>query len=662
MPEDIEKTIRELRALVEYHNDRYYNQDDPEIEDYEYDQLLHRLMDLEKQYPQYAVPDSPTVRVGGSAQNTFAPVSHRIQMASLQDVFSEEEVFEFDRKVRETVPDPEYVVEPKIDGLSVSLEYTDGVLAVGSTRGDGFTGEDITANLKTIRTIPLRLKEPLPALEVRGEVYMPLESFERVTAAQEVEGERPFKNPRNAAAGSLRQKDPKVTASRGLDIFVFNIQRIEGKRITNHKQSLDYIAELGFHVIPSYRVFRDIGDAVEEIRRIGEHRGDYPFGIDGAVVKVNDFMQRETLGETSKFPKWAIAYKYPPEEKETRLLDIEVQVGRTGAVTPTAVFDPITLAGTTVSRATLHNQDFITAKKLAIGDTIRVRKAGDIIPEVVEVTCHQPDKPVYRLPERCPSCGAELVRDPTAAAVRCPNLSCPAQITRSMIHFCSRAAMDIEGLGEAVCTQLVERGIVTTLDGIYRLTAEDLLSLPGFKDKKAGNILRAIEQSRERDLYRLLFGLGIFGIGEKAAKLLAERFGSLQAVMDASEEDLAAIDGFGQVMAGSVREFFDSPVNRALCASLAGLGLNTEAEETRSSDTLSGLTFVLTGTLPNLSRSQAAAMIEAAGGKCAGSVSKKTSYVVAGEEAGSKLNKANELGIPVLDEQGLLQMIERGNG
>lgn len=653
--------IESLRRQVEHHADRYYNRDDPEITDFEYDRLFHRLLDLEEANPQYYSPTSPTLRVGGSASNSFAQVEHRVQMGSLQDIFSFEELRDFDRRVRETVDDPTYVVEPKIDGLSVSLEYRDGVLTVGSTRGNGFTGEDVTENIRTIRSVPLRLPVSLPLLEVRGEVYMPVESFRRVVEAQELAGEQPFKNPRNAAAGSLRQKDPKITAKRGLDIFVFNIQQIEEKELTAHSDSLDYLKTLGFKVIPGYRTYDGIEEVIAEIRRIGEGRGGYPFGIDGAVVKVNDFAHRVALGSTAKFPRWAVAYKYPPEEKETTLLDIEVQVGRTGAVTPTAVFAPITLAGTTVSRAVLHNQDFIDQMGLSIGDKIMVRKAGEIIPEVLAVTWHDPDKDPYRLPESCPSCGARLIREEGAAAVRCPNVSCPAQLVRSIIHFCSRGAMDIDGMGEVVCRQLVDRGLVKTPADLYRLTGERLLELPGFAKRKAEKVLAAIQRSKENDLSLLLFGLGLPGIGEKAAKLLAGRFGTLDAVEKAGWEEIAAIDGFGEVMAKAVEGYFRDEHNLSLCRELTELGLNTTAEKTVTGGALSGLTFVLTGTLPTLSRAQAGAIIERCGGKTSSSVSKKTSYVLAGEEAGSKLDKANKLGIPVITETEFFEMTKGGS-
>lgn len=660
-PKDpILERILSLRARVEYHANRYYNLDDPEISDFEYDRLFHELLDLEEQNPQYYSPTSPTVRVGGSASNTFAQVEHKVQMGSLQDIFSFEELRDFDRRVRETVPNPSYVVEPKIDGLSVSLEYRDGVLTVGSTRGNGFTGEDVTENIRTIRSVPLSLPDKLPLLEVRGEVYMPVKSFERVVEAQELAGEQPFKNPRNAAAGSLRQKNPKITAKRGLDIFVFNIQQVEGKTLSAHSDSLDFLKSLGFKVIPEYKAYDDIEEVIRDIQKIGENRGEYPFGIDGAVVKVNDFAHRELLGATAKFPRWAIAYKYPPEEKETTLLEVEVQVGRTGAVTPTAVFEPITLAGTTVSRAVLHNQDFIDQMGLSVGDRILVRKAGEIIPEVLSVVWHDPEKAPYRLPENCPSCGARLVREEGEAAVRCPNVSCPAQLIRSIIHFCSRNAMDIDGMGEVVCRLLVDRELVRTPADIYRLTRGQLLELPGFAQRKAEKILEAVEKSKGNDLSRLLFGLGLPGIGEKAAKLLAGRFGALEAVEAAGWEEIAAIDGFGEIMARDVEGYFREEHNRALCRELTELGLNTAAAQTETTGEFTGLTFVLTGTLPTLSRQEAGALIEAHGGKTSSSVSKKTSFVLAGEDAGSKLTKANQLGIPVITEARLMEMIQGG--
>ena len=660
MSEKIRQEMQQLQKQVEHHMHLYYDLDAPELEDFEYDRLIHHLMDLEEQYPEYASPNSPTKRVGGSAMNTFREVPHKVQMGSLQDVFSLDELRAFDERVRETVPEPTYVVEQKIDGLSVSLEYRNGELAVGSTRGNGLVGEDVTENIRTIRSIPLKLPQPLPLLEVRGEVYMPVNSFWRLVREQELREETPAKNPRNAAAGSLRQKDPKIAAARGLDIFCFNIQQLEGMRCESHQASLELLHSLGFPVSPDYKVVHTIEEAIRQIEKIGELRGKLGYQIDGAVIKVDSFADRERLGSTAKYPKWAVAYKYPPEEKETVLRSIALQVGRTGAVTPTAEFDPIELAGTTVSRATLHNQDFITQLGVNIGDTIVVRKAGDIIPEVIGVRNHPKDKPAYVMPTHCPSCGTLLVRDPEVAAIRCPNISCPAQILRSLIHFCSRSAMDIEGLGEAACELLLQQGLAKTPADLYRLTKDDLMRLEGFQTKKAENILAALEKSKQNELGALLFGLGIRNIGEKAAKLLAARFGTLQAVEKATREELLSIDGFGEIMAESVLQYFADENNRKLCDDLLSLGLRPWVPR-QASAALAGMTFVVTGTLPGYSRDEIENLIEKNGGKAAGSVSKKTSYVVAGEAAGSKLAKAQSLGVPVLTEQQLLELIERGS-
>ena len=660
MSEKIRQEMQQLQKQVEHHMHLYYDLDAPELEDFEYDRLIHHLMDLEEQYPEYASPNSPTKRVGGSAMNTFREVPHKVQMGSLQDVFSLDELRAFDERVRETVPEPTYVVEQKIDGLSVSLEYRNGELAVGSTRGNGLVGEDVTENIRTIRSIPLKLPQPLPLLEVRGEVYMPVNSFWRLVREQELREETPAKNPRNAAAGSLRQKDPKIAAARGLDIFCFNIQQLEGTVCESHEASLELMRSLGFPVSPDYKVVHTIEEAIRQIEKIGELRGKLGYQIDGAVIKVDSFADRERLGSTAKYPKWAVAFKYPPEEKETVLRSIALQVGRTGAVTPTAEFDPIELAGTTVSRATLHNQDFITQLGVNIGDTIVVRKAGDIIPEVIGVRIHPKDKPAYVMPAHCPSCGTLLVRDPEVAAIRCPNISCPAQILRSLIHFCSRSAMDIEGLGEAACELLLQQGLAKTPADLYRLTKDDLMRLEGFQTKKAENILAALEKSKQNELGALLFGLGIRNIGEKAAKLLAARFGTLQAVEKATREELLSIDGFGEIMAESVLQYFADENNRKLCDDLLSLGLRPWVPR-QASAALAGMTFVVTGTLPGYSRDEIENLIEKNGGKAAGSVSKKTSYVVAGEAAGSKLAKAQSLGVPVLTEQQLLELIERGS-
>lgn len=650
--------VAELTKQLNHYIYRYYVENENDVDDYTYDMLMRELQALEEKYPQLLRPDSPTHRVGGSADNTFAPVTHTVRMESLQDAFSEEEIRDFDTRVRAVCPDAQYVVEPKIDGLSVSLEYRDGVLVRGSTRGDGDVGEDITANLRTVRAVPLHLKEELPFLEVRGEVYLPRETFEQIVKEQELRGEKPFKNPRNAAAGSLRQKDPKITAQRHLDIFVFNVQQIEGKTLTGHKESLDFLRALGFRTVPFYTKVSDIESALAEIRHIGEVRHTLPFDIDGAVIKTDDFTQRARLGSTAKFPKWAVAFKYPPEERETELLDIEINVGRTGVLTPTAVLSPVFLAGTTVSRATLHNEDFIREKGISIGDTVLVRKAGDIIPEVLSVVKHDPDAPLYQMPRICPACGAPAVRETGEAAVRCTNPDCPAQLLRMLIHFCSRDAMDIEGLGEAVLETLVNRGMLTNAADIYNLDYEKIAALDGMGKKSAENLRVAVESSKENDLARLIFALGIRHIGQKAAALLAERFGSMDVLLSASREDILTIDGFGEVMADAVLQFFSLPQSRELLEKLQKAGLNMRSRKEVKDTRFAGLTFVLTGTLPTMTRSEASAIIESFGGKTASSVSKKTSYVLAGEDAGSKLRKATELGIPILSEDDLLKMVQ----
>lgn len=651
------KRAQELRDKLNYYSRKYYVDDDPEIEDYEYDMLQRELKAIEDKYPDLVTPDSPTVRVGGSAENLFSKVEHRVRMESLQDAFSFAEIEEFDRRVRETERDVHYVVEPKIDGLSVSLEYTNGVLTRGSTRGDGDVGEDVTANLRTVRSIPLKIKTPLPFLEVRGEVYMPKSVFASLVTRQELDGEKPFKNPRNAAAGSLRQKDSKVTAGRGLDIFVFNVQQIEGAELSTHKQSLDFLREQGFHTIPFYTRFDNITDVISELKRIGEIRSGLEYDIDGAVIKVDDFAQRERLGSTSKFPKWAVAFKYPPEEKTTKLVDIEIGVGRTGVLTPTAVFEPVLLAGSTVSRATLHNQDFITEKDIRIGDEVAVRKAGDIIPEVVRVVSHAENSVPYILPSICPSCSAPVIREEGEAAVRCVNPECPAQLLRNVIHFCSRDAMDIEGLGDALVEKFIAENLISNVADIYDITAGEIMMLEGHQEKSAKNLVEAIGRSKKNDLSRLLFALGIRHIGQKAAKLLSEYFGDIDSIIAASEEEIAEIDGFGGIMAKSAAEFFSMTQTADLIERLKAAGVNMKSLKGKSDDQrFAGLTFVLTGTLPTLSRKEATEIIENLGGKASSSVSKKTSYVVAGEEAGSKLQKATDLGIPVITQDDLLKM------
>ena len=656
---DIEKKIEELRKTLRYHSNRYYNDDSPEIEDYEYDMMMRELQQLEEKYPQYDSPDSPTKRVGGKADNSFESVRHTVRMESLQDAFSHEELFDFDRRVKEVFPNAEYCVEPKIDGLSVSLEYRNGVFVRGSTRGDGDVGEDVSGNLRVIHSIPLKLNKSIPFLEVRGEVYMPKKSFERVVDRQLINGETPFKNPRNAAAGSLRQKDSSVAATRGLDIFVFNIQQIEGFEPVSHKASLDLLRELGFNPVPGYTLVPDMESAVRRIEEIGESRGSLEYDIDGAVIKVDSLSMRSALGSTAKYPKWAVAFKYPPEEKQTRLVDIEIAVGRTGVLTPTAVLEPVHLAGTTVSRATLHNQDFIAQKGIAIGDTVTVRKAGDIIPEVLCVNEHRSNKH-FVFPDKCPSCGAAVIREEGEAAVRCINPDCPAQLLRNLIHFCSRDAMDIEGLGPAVIETFLDNGLISKTEDIYSLTYDKIAAaqLEGFADKSINNIIASIEKSKQNDLSKLLYALGIRHIGAKAAKLLADRFRTIQAVMDASCEDILEIDGFGEIMAQSVCEFFSSNRARSLIKELSDSGVNMKSLSVVKDNRFEDKTFVLTGTLSMFTRAEASELIESFGGKTSSSVSKKTSYVLAGEAAGSKLDKANALGIEVITEEQFKEMIE----
>ena len=656
--ENAKKRAEELRDILNYHSHKYYVEDSPEIEDFEYDRLMRELSDIEDKYPELVTPDSPTRRVGGNADGQFEPVEHTVQMASLQDAFSIDELIAFDKRVRETVSDAVYVVEPKIDGLSVSVEYENGVFFRGSTRGDGIVGENVSANLCTVGSIPLKIKENIPFIEVRGEVYMPRDVFVKLVEQQENNEEKPFKNPRNAAAGSLRQKNPKITATRKLDIFVFNIQRVEGKELTGHKQSLDYLKELGFKTVPFYTLCTNIDEAIAEINRIGEIRGTLPFDIDGAVIKVDSFAHREALGSTSKFPKWAVAFKYPPEEKQTKVIDIEINVGRTGVLTPTAVFEPVLVAGSTVSRATLHNQDFIAEKDIRIGDTVIIRKAGDIIPEVLNVVEHGEGAEPYVMPSVCPSCGATVVREEGEAAVRCLNTECPAQLLRNLIHFCSRDAMDIEGLGESNLELFVNEGLIKTPADIYSVKEEQIIPLERMAEQSAKNIVDAVNKSKENDLSKLVFALGIRHVGQKAAKLLSERFGTMTGIMEASFDDIMTIDGFGRIMAESVVDYFSMPQTKELIDRLMSAGLNMKSLKEVKDMRFAGKTFVLTGTLPTYSRKEAAEIIETFGGKTASSVSKKTDYVLAGEEAGNKLKKATDLGITIIPEDDFNGMIK----
>lgn len=650
---------KELRDLLLYHNHRYYDLDSPEISDYEYDMLLRELENIEAEFPELVTKDSATQRVGGSKGEKFSPVVHKVLMESLHDSFSYDELRDFDRKVREVTENPEYIVEPKFDGLSVSVEYKNGVFVRGSTRGDGAVGEDVTDNLMTIRSLPKIIQNAPEFLEVRGEVYMSFETFEKLCEQMEENEETPFKNPRNAAAGSLRQKDSKITAQRTLDIFIFNIQQIEGKELSNHKDSLDYLKSLGLPVAPFYNVFTDMEDVIKEVERIGNSRGEFPFAIDGTVIKVNDFNQRTELGRTAKFPKWAEAYKYPPEEKFTTLIDIEVNVGRTGAVTPVGIFEPVLLAGTTVSRAVLHNKAFIEEKGIMIGDRVILRKAGEIIPEVVRLDCHTEESKEFAFPTLCPSCGSVLFQSEDEAVIRCTNSACPAQLKRHIIHFAMRDAMDIDGLGPAVITQLIDTGLIKSVADLYKLRAIDISTIERMGEKSALNLIDALEKSKSNELYRLIFALGIRHIGLKAAKLISDHFLSIDKILEAEEEDYLAIDGFGAVMAQSAVQYFSLPATKELINELKASGVKMpEVEKKAEGGIFDGKTFVLTGTLPTMTRSEASKIIEANGGKTSSSVSKKTSFVLAGEDAGSKLTKAQSLGVTIITEEELLNMIK----
>ncbi len=656
---DINEAREKINKLVEtlnYHSRKYYVEDNPEIDDYDYDMMQQELKALEEQFPELVRSDSPTQRVGGEPVSIFEKVEHTVQMASLQDVFTFEQVENFINKTKMISQDTEFCVEPKIDGLSVSLEYENGNFIRGSTRGDGFVGEDVTANLKTIMSIPMKLNEPVSYLEVRGEVYMPRSVFEALVSEQELKGEQPFKNPRNAAAGSLRQKNSKIAAKRKLDIFCFNVQQIQGKELKSHKESLDYLKNQGFKVIPEYERVDNFDKVRNKISEIGEKRFSLSYDIDGVVIKVDNFAEREQMGSTAKTPKWAVAYKFPPEEKETKLLDIEVNVGRTGAVTPVAVFEPILLAGTSVSRATLHNQDFIDEKNISIGDIIKVRKAGDIIPEVLSVSKPCGDNSSFKLPKICPDCGTELIREPDESVIRCPNVNCPAQIYRSIVHFASKGAMNIDGLGPAIVDTLIENNLIHSVADLYTLNANDLLMLDNFKDKSVNNLLKYIEKSKSNSLDRLIFGLGIRNIGSASAKLLCDRFGDLDSIINATAEEIAEIDGFGEIMAQSVAKAFKEPHRLEIIERLKSYGVNVKYEKATKDNRFEGKTFVLTGILPTLKRAEAKEIIESFGGKASSSVSKKTDYVLAGEEAGSKLTKAESLGITIISEDEFLEM------
>lgn len=655
---DAKQEILLLRQELEQAGYEYYVLDNPTMSDYNYDHKLRRLEELEAAYPELLTPDSPTQRVGGKPSEGFESVSHPVPLESLQDVFDYEELRQFDTRVRAVVPDAAFVVEPKVDGLSVALEYVDGLFVRGATRGDGRVGEDVTENLRTIRSIPLRIPNAPARLIVRGEVFMPKKVFHELNEERERRGDALFANPRNAAAGSLRQLDPKVAAQRKLDAILFNVQLVEGEQFSTHKQSLDYLKSKNYKVIPHYTC-KTADEVIERIAHIGENRDKFQFDIDGAVVKVDELAQRQELGSTAKFPRWAAAYKYPPEEKPSKLLDIAVQVGRTGVLTPKAILAPVRLAGTTVTNATLHNQDFISEKDIRIGDTVMVRKAGEIIPEVLSVVLSErPEGTVpYLLPDTCPVCGAPVIRDVEGAHVRCTGAECPAQLLRNLAHFASRDAMDIEGLGIAVVEGLVNGGLVKSAADLYFLEPQSVAALDRMGKKSAENLIAAIEKSKENDLSRLLYAFGIRQVGQKAAKTLAQHFGTLEALQNATTEQLTEVDDIGDITAQNLRDWFDSEQSLHLIDRLLEAGVNMTATQQSTDRRFEGMTFVLTGALERFTRDEASALIEERGGKAAGSVSKKTTYVVAGENAGSKLKKANELGISVLTEEEFEQML-----
>lgn len=656
----IRERYEELKKIIEYHSDKYYNQDAPEISDFEYDMLMVELKNIEKEHPEIVTDDSPTKHIGGEVDTHFTEVVHKVPLQSLQDVFSTDDVVLFEERIHKAVNDVSYVVETKIDGLSVSLEYEKGIFVRGATRGNGLVGEDVTVNLKTIKNIPQKLTKDVDII-VRGEVFMPKNDFEKLNEEREIAGEKLFANPRNAAAGSLRQLDAKITAERNLDIYIFNVQKSDDIRFTSHFESLEYMKELGFNVNPYVKKCNDIKEVLSAIEEIGNMRGELSFDIDGAVVKVDNLAQREEIGVTTKTPKWAVAYKYPPEKKETTVKDIIVQVGRTGAITPMAILDPVRVAGSVISKTTLHNEDFIKEKDIRIGDKVLIQKAGDVIPEVVEVLKDKRtgDEIIFEMPTRCPVCGSEAVREEGEAVVRCTGIECPAMLYRSLIHFASRDAMDIEGFGPAIIEQLLDKKLIENIADIYNLGYENLVDLERMGDKSAKNLLEAIAKSKENSLEKLLNSFGIRHIGLKSAKILAKKYNNIEEIMNASYEELCEINEIGEIMADSIVKFFDNEQTKDLINRLKENGVNMESKIEKSNDNrFEGKIFVLTGTLPTLSRNEATEMIEKFGGKASGSVSKKTSYVLAGEEAGSKLTKAQDLGVQIIKEEEFLKMVE----
>ena len=655
--EEAKLIAKKYREEIEYHNKKYYEEDAPEIDDFEYDKLVRNLEELEERFPELLKQSSPTQKVGGKASQKFSPVVHEVKMESLHDSFSMEEIIAFEKKVRVAVKSPKYVVEPKIDGLSVSVEYQNGKLVRASTRGDGFVGEDITENILTISSLPKKISSDVSYLEVRGEVFMSKENFLNLTKYQESEGLKSFKNPRNAAAGSLRQKDSRITASRNLDIFIFNIQKIDGKEFKSHKESLEFLKNLSLPVVPMCTECENIEEILREIERIGNIKLELPYQTDGAVVKLDLLKERDLLGSTSKFPRWAEAFKYPPEEKKTELLDIEINVGRTGVLTPVGILAPVFVSGSTISRVVLHNQDFISEKDIRIGDEVVIRKAGEIIPEIVKVYSHKENSEQFVFPKVCPSCKSEVVKVEGEVALRCVNMDCPAQLLRNLIHFVSKGAMDIDGLGETIVKNMVSQNIIKSAHDIYNLKLEDISSMERMGDKSAENLINSIEKSKSRGLDKFIFALGIRHVGQKASKLIAKTFKSIDKLMIASEEDISQIDGIGDIIAKSIVSYFKIPQNIELIENLKNCGINMEFKDNIVDNKLNGKSFVLTGTLQKYTRTEASKLIESLGGTVTSSVSKKTSYVLAGSEPGSKVDKAKKLGVDIISEEEFENMI-----
>lgn len=658
------KRVEELRETIEYHNKKYYDDDEPEISDFEYDMLSNELKNLEKQYPELITKDSNTQKVGGHVKKGFKEVEHEVPLQSLQDIFDFDELIEFDNRIKKQSKEldkpTKYVVETKIDGLSAALKYENGILVEGATRGNGLIGEDVTENVKTIKTIPHKLKEPIN-ITVRGEVFIGKKDFEEMNEKRALDEQPLFANARNAAAGSLRQLDSNITAQRPLDIYIFNVQKIEGKTFNSHYEELIYLEELGFNVNPVKIPCDTVEEAINAINKIGDDREDLTFGIDGAVVKVDNLSLREDLGSTAKTPRWAIAYKYPPERKETILKDIICQVGRTGAITPMAILEPVSVAGSTISKTTLHNEDFIKEKDLRIGDTVLIQKAGDVIPEIVEVKKEKRtgNEKAFNMPKKCPVCGAVAIREVGEAVIRCTGIECPAKLVRNIIHFVSKEGMDIDGLGENLVEQFIEKGLIENIADIYALTFEDIASLKKNGTKFANNLINAIHDSKERPFYKLITALGIRHIGTKSAKTIAKHFKTIENLMNAEVEEIAELEDVGQIMAESIYQFFKQDQTIDLIEKLRDAGVNMKEEQNESEDTrFEGLTFVLTGSLENYTREEAGEIIEKFGGKVSSSVSKKTSYVLAGEEAGSKLTKAQVLEVTVITENEFEKMIK----